>query len=202
MRQPRGYDGGACRFVWCNVGVDDGMWDAGATSDFEAAVIRRKRPSRYWTYSDCSSSQRSFDRVRNPARRASSSSGHDGSPAAVGIGDGGGDGLVSGGEGSWKGKRVRRREGMDRSENVTRAKPLHFGEASGGSCWCGGNKIFWMEWGWSSFEMRACSKLDTPTMERNETGMFSFGEKESTWNVVGDGKRLRYRWFSRPSIPE
>jgi hypothetical protein len=103
MTQPRGYKGGdgvsACMLVWCNVDVDDGVWHAGATS--EAAAIRRKRSSRYSTYSDCSASQRSFDSMRKPARCASSCSGHDASPSAVGIGGGGAVILVLGGEGLW-----------------------------------------------------------------------------------------------------
>ena len=50
------------------------MEEGAAGAEEEDLAMRRRRVSRYSAYSDCSASQRSFESVRKPALRASSSS--------------------------------------------------------------------------------------------------------------------------------
>ena len=59
--------------------------DARGGAEEGAVAMRCKRASRYWTYSLCSASQRSFESVRNPALRASSSSGDGSSWSLLGL---------------------------------------------------------------------------------------------------------------------
>lgn len=115
---------GALVTLSAGAGADAVGIGAAGVVEQEDPAMRPSRVSRYSTYSACNASQRSFESVRKPALRASRSSADNlsSSPSALG--------LFSR---LWYGKWERRYDASDGLENVTRANPLHFGTASGGS---------------------------------------------------------------------